>query len=192
MRFHVLALAAAAPLLGLTGVPAPAAAQDLEALWSECESQDAAAQLRACTAIIESGRARGNELATAYNNRGDAHALADDYPRAIADFSEAIRLSPGHAVVWGNRGSAHAQRGDLPRAIADLSEAIRLDPAFMEAYGLRGAFYEQQGDKVRALADLREAARLAPEHEGLRIALCRLLRANDAGEETRRVCASVE
>jgi tetratricopeptide (TPR) repeat protein len=51
-----------------------------------------------------------------------------DLDRAIADFSEAIRLNPLFASAYHERGVAHRAKGDHTRAVADQEVAIRLDP----------------------------------------------------------------
>src|SRR5262249_29604748 len=50
-------------------------------------------RIAGCSAVIESGNWSGHELIWAYVNRGLAHAAKGD-PRAIADFSEAIKIEP--------------------------------------------------------------------------------------------------
>ena len=76
--------------------------------------------------------------AYAFNNRGIAYAKKGDTNRAIADYSESIRLDPKNANAFLNRGYVYAQRGDNDRAIADYSEAIRLKPDFARAFCNRG------------------------------------------------------
>src|SRR5262249_29733221 len=50
------------------------------------------------------------------NNRGSAYAFQGDIDRAIADFSEAIRLEPRVAAVHYNRGKLY-QLHDAPSPI---------------------------------------------------------------------------
>lgn len=81
--------------------PAPADAQTQQQMdW--CENKDYAyladLQLNGCTALIQSGRWSGNDLALIFNNRGNAYSDKNDYDRAIADFSQAIRLDPKYAL----------------------------------------------------------------------------------------------
>jgi len=58
-----------------------------------------------------------------------------DYDRAIADYTQVIRLLPNNAKAYDDRGCVYAQRGniyrdkrDYDRAIADFETALRLDP----------------------------------------------------------------
>jgi tetratricopeptide (TPR) repeat protein len=87
-----------------------------------------------------------------------------DYDRAIAAFSDAMRLDPKNALAFTNRGVAYERKGDMDRAIADYSEAIRLDPNYALASSNRGIAYARKGDNDRAIADFNEAIRLDPKN----------------------------
>src|SRR5262245_51263719 len=93
--------------------------------------------------------------ATASNDR--------DYDRAIALFSEAIRLDP-HSNAFNNRGLAYSNKGDNDRAISDYNEAIRLDPNYSLAFSNRGIAYSKKGENDRAISDYNEAIRLDPNY----------------------------
>ena len=99
----------------------------------------------------------------AFQNRGNAHGDKGDIDRAIADYSEAIRLDPKFAMAFQNRGNAYSDKGDNDRAIADYSEAIRLDPTSARAFVGRGIAFGDKGDNDRAMADYNEAIRLNPK-----------------------------
>jgi tetratricopeptide (TPR) repeat protein len=51
-----------------------------------------------------------------------------DYDRAIADYSEALKLQPNNAVIHNNRGTAFHFKKNYDRAIADYDQAIKIDP----------------------------------------------------------------
>ena len=69
-----------------------------------------------------------------------------EYDKAIADYTEAIRLDPKYARAYNNRGDAWYGKKEYDKAIADYTEAIRLDPEIAEAYNNRGnAWYAQGG-----------------------------------------------
>jgi tetratricopeptide (TPR) repeat protein len=99
----------------------------------------------------------------AFNNRGYAYSDKGDNDRAIADYSEAIRLDPKSATAFKNRGIAYLEKGDNDRAIADYSAAIRIDPEDANAFNSRGVAYRAKGDPARAIADYNEAIRLDPK-----------------------------
>ena len=53
------------------------------------------------------------------------HFAKNNYGKAIADYTEAIRLDPNMAIAYRNRGVSHARKGDLDKTIADyLNEVI--------------------------------------------------------------------
>ncbi len=64
----------------------------------------------------------------AYAGRGYAWQLKLEPAKAIADYSEAIRLSPKNAKSYVNRGMAYFAMEDFEQALADYDTAIRLDP----------------------------------------------------------------
>jgi tetratricopeptide (TPR) repeat protein len=65
-------------------------------------------------------------LAIAFNNRGNAYLDKRDYDRAIKDYDEAIRLDPNDDLYFGNRGDAFRITGQYERAIADYRKALSL------------------------------------------------------------------
>jgi tetratricopeptide (TPR) repeat protein len=88
-----------------------------------------------------------------------------DYDRAIADYTEAIRLNPQLVNAYYNRGNAYQNgKKDYDRTIADYTQAIRLNPQFGNAYDNRGLAYQSKKDYDRAIADHTEAIRLGTTH----------------------------
>ena len=85
------------------------------------------------------------------------------YGRAIADFTEAIRLDGNNAVAYSNRGEAYLQKGDVDNAIADFNQAIRLNPRYAWAYNNRGVAYGFKDEIDRAIADYTHAIRHDPQ-----------------------------
>lgn len=104
-----------------------------------------------------------------FNRRGVGYQSKGRTNKAIADFTEAIRLDPQVAVYYRNRGVAYANKRGLPNAIADFTEAIRLDPHIdldpttAHSYRARAAVYKLKGENDNAISDFTEAIRLDPE-----------------------------
>ncbi len=101
-------------------------------------------------------------LATAFYFRGEAHALKRDYDRAIADYTQAIALSPNDADFLTGRAAAYEAKKDLDRAMADYNQAIKVNPKAVHVFNSRGAAFQRKGDYARASADYGEVTRLQP------------------------------
>jgi tetratricopeptide (TPR) repeat protein len=102
--------------------------------------------------------------AEAYYNRGLGYGITGDHDKAIANFTEAIRLRPDDADPYHNRGKAYGRMGDYDKAIADFTEAIRLRPDSARMYYNRGLTYGRMGDYDKLIADYTEAIRLKPDY----------------------------
>jgi tetratricopeptide (TPR) repeat protein len=96
------------------------------------------------------------KTADAFYYRGLAYLRKNDFDRAIADNTEAIRLSPNNFYAFNNRGLAYHGIGDYDRALADYNEAIRLNPFFANAFCNRGTMVKDATGKE----DIAKANRL--------------------------------
>jgi len=115
-------------------------------------------------------------------SEGDTLAGNRDFDKAIAGYSEAIRLIPTSALAFNGRGLAYANKGDNDQAIADYSEAIRLDPTNAVALQNRALAYGNKRQYDQAIADYSEAIRLDPQYA---MAFCNRGRAKQAkGDRT--------
>jgi tetratricopeptide (TPR) repeat protein len=62
-------------------------------------------------------------------HRGYAYDHKGDYDRAIADYTQVIKLDPNDAVAYYNRGRTYSyEKGDYDRARADWTKALQLNP----------------------------------------------------------------
>jgi tetratricopeptide (TPR) repeat protein len=154
MRFYTRAAAVFTMVLLL---PAAASADDLDVCRSDNKTAPVTAILDACTRLIASGSYAGRDLAGIMLNRGNAYYDGQDYPRAIADYDEAIRLDPRASAGFSQRGNAYYAKGDLPHALADFNQAIALDMNNADAILGRGTLRLEAGDPDRAIADFNAA-----------------------------------
>jgi len=104
----------------------------------------------------------GQEQHNAFQQGVDASGRGD-YDRAIASFTEAIRLDPKYVPAYVNRGDIYKTRGDYDKAVADYDESIRLDPDHVPAYIDRGLAYAAMHSNDKAMADYDQAILIDPK-----------------------------
>jgi len=61
-------------------------------------------------------------------DRGMALSAGNNYDRAIAEFSAAIKLAPDNARAYYGRGLAYALSGRREEGRADLAKAVGIEP----------------------------------------------------------------
>jgi tetratricopeptide (TPR) repeat protein len=117
---------------------------------------------------------RMRQDAVFYYTRGRIYFGLEEYDKAIADYSEAIRIGSDSfkkkTDLFVGRGLAYTMLNDYTKAIADFSEEIRLEPD--DAYGLelRAQMYHHLGEYVKAIEDYTEIIRRAgifPSEKGV-------------------------
>ena len=142
------------------------AANDGSVCHNQASPADAA--VAACTRLLR--QAKGAAAATAYFWRGFAHARNSAFDKAIADYSEALRIDPKNASAYNGRGLAYSNdsshgvlyfdRGQLDRALADFNEAVRLAPKISSVYANRANVHYRMDQLDLAIADYDKALQL--------------------------------
>jgi tetratricopeptide (TPR) repeat protein len=115
------------------------------------------------SAVIDNPATDDEGRADAYINRGTSYLAAGSPDKAVADFTEALRLAPTKPGLYMNRGVAWGRLRQYDRALADFDEELKRDPKNAEALYNRGRVYASAGDMTRALADVSEALALKPD-----------------------------
>jgi len=96
-----------------------------------------------------------------------------EWPKAIAGFTEAIRLDPNFALAFARRSmilseygatteTGAALRGDLEKALADARRAITLAPELAEAHFALGGVFADEHNFAQANEEYERALELAP------------------------------
>jgi len=98
----------------------------------------------------------------------DATSLAKfkqgDLDGALADFNQAVRLTPGVSAPWFHRALVEDARGNLAGALADYTKAIELKPGSANTHANRGNVKQEMGDLAGAIADYSKAIELKPDN----------------------------
>jgi class 3 adenylate cyclase len=110
-------------------------------------------------------------LSEAFSHRGVAHYDKGDFPRALADFGEALALDPRSVEAMNNRAWTLFKAGDLAKALADADRAVQLDAGKAYAWDTRAHINEARGERAAAISDYRKAlsldATMASSRDGL-------------------------
>jgi tetratricopeptide (TPR) repeat protein len=130
---------------------------------SDCDSDDVGRVFHGCSDIAEDDAAPADTRARALVTRGLLYARLDEFQRAIADFTDAIKAGGVNlAAAYSDRGSAYAQTKQFGPAIKDFDEAIRLSPQDAGNHVNRALALEQAGRRAEALSDFKRALELSP------------------------------
>jgi tetratricopeptide (TPR) repeat protein len=171
-RLSALAALAAAALFA--GFPTPAHGErvttsqiDGSRALLNCAGRDAAGldtsrRLAACNTALRENLMPEQYLAV-YVARGGVRAQMRDYPAALADFNEALRIAPRNPTALFNRGMIQVQMRQNGPAVATLTEALsRGMPSPYLAYYYRGVARERLGDVRGAYEDYSTALDIQP------------------------------
>ncbi len=86
------------------------------------------------------------------------------FNRALAERTEAIRLTPKNGRAHAERADLLYDKGDFEQAIVDYSDAIRLGLREADVYRGRGMAHASRGAYAEAIADYDAALRIEPNH----------------------------
>jgi tetratricopeptide (TPR) repeat protein len=125
--------------------------------------------IRDCTTAIETIKAGGDaakffseQLVQAISSRAMAYSFKPELDRALADYTETIRLQPDSDYFRYKRAEIYRMKGNMDGAIADFSEAIKLKPRDPGIFVARGNVYLLKRDFDHAVADYTEALQIYP------------------------------
>ncbi|MEW6110653.1 MAG: tetratricopeptide repeat protein [Thermodesulfobacteriota bacterium] len=102
------------------------------------------------------------KAAEAHNWRGMAYEELGDQDKALADYNEAIRISPNYADAYNNRGELYRKQKKFSLAARDYNEAIKHDKNFPEAQFNAALVAEEQRNPKNAITHYEEYLKLSP------------------------------
>jgi tetratricopeptide (TPR) repeat protein len=103
-------------------------------------------------------------LADRYFRKGESYCRQRDYKRAVACYTEALRLQPQLVAALLERGQIYRLARKPELAIPDFNAALALDPSHVEGFLRRGNALVDQGRFDEAIEDYSVALGLAPEN----------------------------
>lgn len=100
-----------------------------------------AAALEICTTMLAEQGLDQERRAELLGDRGLIYHRMGDNSRALADYSEALKLDPTDSYALYNRAIIYSRMGDPQRSIQDLNASLKLRPDNDDAYWERGNAY---------------------------------------------------
>jgi len=98
-------------------------------------------------------------IADNFVKRARAYLKVQTHYKAIADYTEALKLDSGNPQVYYERGNAFSAIQQYQNAIADYDRTVKLAPHFPEGYEQRAAAYLALGQHSNAIEDYEAALR---------------------------------
>lgn len=90
-----------------------------------------------------------------------------DYLKAAAAYTKAIRLDRENAVLYSNRSAAMLKLYKVSKALEDAIECVRLNPVWDKGYFRKAAIQEVQGDYSAAHDSYRQALEFNPDNKDI-------------------------
>ncbi|KAL7620883.1 Hsp90 cochaperone [Parahypoxylon ruwenzoriense] len=87
-----------------------------------------------------------------------------DFPGAVAAYSEMIKRAPDDPRGYSNRAAAFVKLFEFPSALEDCNAAIRKDPKFIRAYIRKAQIYFGMRDYSKCIDACNDATTVDSEH----------------------------
>jgi tetratricopeptide (TPR) repeat protein len=103
--------------------------------------------------------------AMAFYNKGQVTAFHEkDYPRALEDFNQALKIRPDYSKALVNRGICKEFLGDTAGALKDCERGAELEPGLFIAHKNIAIMKNQIGHKTEAVKAWDIALRISPDY----------------------------
>ena len=117
----------------------------------------------ACTFVL-ARRLLPEDRARTLAYRGAALLGMGKEDEALADFTQALAITPDLVMALLDRSLVHARREQYDAALADLAAVFRAGGDLTDAWAARGYLYFQHGNLVAAAADIERLQESDPEN----------------------------
>ena len=107
-----------------------------------------------------------DELSAVYQQRAYAAAKDQRYGDAIADYDEALKLTPQQAArIHEQRAAVEMKIQDYDKALADYSELTKQKPTEIKYLSYRAYIYELKNDLQNSMADNEKILKIDPNNQ---------------------------
>lgn len=89
---------------------------------------------------------------------------AEDFSKAVEEFSKYLLLVPKDSAAWFDRGMAYTLLGDFDAAEKDFSRQINIDGGHTDSYFLRGEARVNLRKSKKAAKDFQMVVKLEPKN----------------------------
>jgi len=142
--------------LGLEGTVARATVDDPTV---DCLSDDNQRRLNGCSALLNTPGLPKSERSMDLSMRALAYSLLGMFDKALADYDEALTITPDFPLALNNRAWSYYKLGRPADGIGDVERALQLSPGSPYALDTRAHIRQSMGDANAALADYELAMR---------------------------------
>ena len=129
----------------------------------------------------------------AHNNLGLAFSKKDQFPAAIEQYKQALRLNPDLYEAYNNLGNALLKTGRPREAIDHYKQALRLKSDYAEAYNNLGGALVQTDRPREAIEHYQQAIRFKPGYpeafSNLGVAMAQIGRSEEAIKQYKQALA---
>jgi stress-induced-phosphoprotein 1 len=108
------------------------------------------------------------EIAAQKKEEGNNFFKAQDYPNAVAAYTEAIKRNPMEHTAYSNRAAAYLKLCAYNEALQDCEKCLELKPDFVKAYARKGHAYFFTKQYHKALQAYEDGMKVDPNHEECR------------------------
>mmetsp|Transcript_24999 Transcript_24999/g.54370 ORF Transcript_24999/g.54370 Transcript_24999/m.54370 type:complete len:140 (+) Transcript_24999:211-630(+) len=105
--------------------------------------------------------------AATLKEQANAEFQGQNFLKAAALYTKAIKLDPTNAVLYSNRSAALLKLKKVTKAMEDAEECIKLRPEWEKGYFRKGAVLEEQENLTAALEVYQHALKLNPDNKEL-------------------------
>ena len=101
---------------------------------------------------------KSNSEATECFNKGE-------FPKALSDYSEAIKRDPQESTYYTNRAATYMKLMEPNKALEDAESAIQIDPACLEAHIRKGNAHMVLKEYHKAMKSFEEGLKVDPNNQ---------------------------